>query len=614
MPVQCAPSAHAQAVVHHPGLGATFYGIQHPTAPAIEQFRGIKYATIPARFRRSRLWNRFPPQVDASRYGPVCPQLGKKSTEEELFSLGCTADMIPHQSLEQNEFECLSLNITCPAGLDAQSRIPVMLWVHGGGDRGYGSSWIYDGASIVGKSVSLGKPVMVVTFNFRIGLFGFAASPALLEDNRVAGESGVGNYGRSSFAAGNTRGLTWETGLHDQRTAMEWVHRYIEGFGGDPDNVTLFGESSGGSDILSHLLSKANEHAPMFHRAIVQSAVADHNAPDVHTAGWHISRVMSILDVSSVEQLRAVSAEKLVKTSGGSTLRAVDDGHFFVHDWRSHYQPEERHRPRRTSRSRSRARPHRHQPLIIGDTCTASLMWSLPASLWTSHAVVRRLNAICQSVTKAADLLSAYDIGVNTPDDEIVDRVLELVGDARVSWPMDCFAARARHGRGVWQYVFDQDAPARIGHKADLAYLFDTLPQPVSPAALDTASATGAVDFCDSFDLDDDDDLHDRKFDSDEEDEGWIDPPVDEWAYTRVRDSMQERWIHFANGHEPWKHDHVFVFGPEAEVGERSRHIFEGRRRKAVWREALEPLGMSLVQKIGMELSRGPPLKGSGKY
>jgi carboxylesterase type B len=397
---------------------------------------------------------------------------------------------------------------------------------------------------------------------------------------------------------------------------MEWVHRFIQEFGGDPGNVTVFGESSGAADILFHLLSTANESQPLFHRAIIQNAIFDHNIPNVHSAGWHISRVMASLGVSTIEQLRAVSIERLVKNSSGSTLRAVDDGHFFVPNWREHFLPDDACSTARAGnpsksrgRSRSRTKPLRiRQPLIIGDTCSVSLAWSLPASLWTSPGVVRRLNAVCQSITKASLLLSSYDICASTPDDEIVDRVLELIGDARVAWPTECLALHARNrrdGGGVWRYVFDQDAPAGVAHKADLAYLFDNGPRP-APSV--TSSSSAALDFCDSFDLDDDDEEHDLKFDSDEEDE-WTQPPVDEWAYTRVRDTMQEKWIAFANGEEPWNVENVYVFGPEAEVGERSSFIFESRRRRALWKDALEPLGMQLVQKVGMELSRGPPIR-----
>ncbi|KAJ7753094.1 Alpha/Beta hydrolase protein [Mycena maculata] len=606
MPVQC----DTRPVLNHRGLATTFHGIRHaistPETP-IHQYRGIKYAYAPARFRQSRLLTTLALNTDSSHYGPICPQLPKKCVEEELFGLG--RDNIPQQVLEQNEFGCLNLNITCPAGLTSEARIPVLLWIHGGGDRGYGSSRIYDGGPIVRKSMVIGKPVILVTFNFRIGLLGFAASLLIQEDNEAAGDIGTGNYG-----------------LRDQRTAMEWVHHYIQEFGGDPDNVTLFGESSGAADIVCHLLSNDNADQPLFRRAIIQSALIDHNIPNIGHAGWHLSRVMGRLGVSTVRGLRAVSCEKLIKNSGGWTLRAVDDGHFFLANWRTYLFPQgspppsRRHQhtglkprhPPASSMSHSRLPkipPLRHQPLIIGDAGSGSFAWSFPTSLWKAEAVVRRLNAICQSVADASRLLSSYDICLDTSDSEIGDRVLDLISDTRVAWPTECLVARARQrrdGQGVWRYVFDQDAPAGINYKTDLAYVFDNVPH---PAAGLPQSGSPASDFSDSFDLDgNDDDENDLEFDSDEEDE-WLWPPVDEWTYKRVRDTIQERWIAFANGEEPWNQEKIFVFGPEGEVGERSTCIFEGRRRRAVWKQALEPLGMPLVQKIGMELSRGPPMK-----
>lgn len=233
-----------------------------------------------------------------------------------------------------------------------------------------------------------------------------------------------------------------------------------------------------------------------------------------------------------------------------------------------------------------------------------------------------------------------------------MDHILELVNDARVAWPTEIVANKMkleRGGRGVWRYVFDQEAP-RNGiphHAVDLLYLFDTVPRPI-------VASSGASDFgseaelwCDSYsDVDDDPQGEDivyrrpkmafsdeepsplsspqlepkhldfdipspplhasaRKF---EYDEAWGIPVVDEWAYSRVRDTIQEKWIGFAHGEAPWREDKVFVFGPEGETGERSACIFEGRRRKGIWKQVLEPLGMSLVQKVGLELSRGPPI------
>ncbi|GLB39173.1 putative type-B carboxylesterase lipase family protein [Lyophyllum shimeji] len=610
--------------VHHALLQTTFYGIDHPLSTPdapIHQYLGIKYASVPARFRQSKLWKSYPPTVDASRHGPICPQPRTSKTVEEVL-VGITDEAVPQQVLKQDEFECLNLNITCPAGLTSQSRLPVMLWVHGGGDRGSGSSWIYDGGPLVRKSILMGKPVILVTFNFRIGLFGFAAGPMIREDNIAAGEDGFGNYG-----------------LRDQRKVMEWLHHYIGDFGGDAGNITIFGESSGGADILCHLLSAENQTRPVFQRAIVQSALLEHNLPDVANAGWHLSRILSALHVTTVEQLRQIDADKLAAL--GSLVRAVDDGVFLRQGWKDYYVKNDAHsrhhhqlkdhiaRARSRGRSGSSVRgmgspsrtpalalPANLQPLIIGDCSADSSLWSLPASFWTPVAVVRRIKAVCQSLTKASNVMRAYDITAYTPDEEIVDRVLELVNDARVAWPTECVARSARRergGRGVWRYVFDQEGPAKGAphHGVDLIYLFDTVPL---PASAQSSAQSSPEMFCDSFSDDDDNDGEPFGYGSVTDggtDEEWpAAVVVDEWAYTRVRDAMQERWISFAHGEAPWREDKVFVFGPEGETGERSSFIFEGRRRKETWKEALEPLGMQLAQKVGLELSRGPPVHG----
>lgn len=435
------------------------------------------------------------------------------------------------------------------------------------------------------------------------------------------------------------------------------MHHFIGDFGGDHSNITLFGESTGASDIVSHLLSSCNEKRPLFHRAIVQSAILDPNIPDVPSAGWHMSRLMSALHITTIDQLRALDADKLVPF--GQALRGVDDGIFFRKDWKHYFVPEGAHahhhhqlhdlaRLSRRSESKSRSRrstsrpmldsagsslgslrlelPANLQPLIVGDCASDALLWALPASHWTPSGVARRLKAICQSLSKASNLLNAYDISSHTPDDEITERVLDLINDARVAWPTECVAQSAkrdRGGRGVWRYVFDQEGPTRgiPHHAADILYLFDNAPLPES-ARPSSRSMSDASDvdmmYPESFSCDfDDDDGMEVKIGSvfrDEEfavdDEAWATPSVDEWSYARVRDAIQERWISFASGEAPWNEEKVMVFGPEGETGERSSWIFEGRRRRHTWKEALEPLGMSIVHKVGVELSRGPPLSG----
>lgn len=617
----------------HVGLQTTFKGIEHPISTSdvpIHQFRGIKYASVPARFRQSKLCTSYPPVVDSTRYGPICPQSSRRSVEEEL--IGLPESDLPRQGFPQNEFECLNLNITCPANQNCESRLPVMVWIHGGGDRGCGSSWMYDGGSLVRRSMCIGKPIIMITINYRLGYFGFAASPSIAEDNRLAGDEGVGNYG-----------------LRDQRTALEWVHECISEFGGDPENVTLFGSSTGAADIVHHLYSGANKRCPLFARAIVQSAIVNYNVPGVHAAGWQISRALSPLRASTVEQLRAICSSTLAEIP--CPVRAVDDGVFFQNNWRETLFPPaesdeiEKIPPGRNltalrfgvrklkSNSQSpHPKPrvlHPHvaglQPLIIGDCACDSDLWSNTTSNWAASGVVRRLRAICQSLNKATALLNAYDIAPHMTD-ELSERVLELIEDARISWPTECvYQAAQRTGNPVWRYVFDQEGPARgvPHHMADLIYLFDNVPLPLSPASSPLSfaaddlpslpSSENASFGCGPVTLSNINEIDEERFDYCTRGlpcGGWARPVVDEWTYARVRDAIQTRWIAFAWGERPWDNSRgkIFVFGPEGETGERSAGIFEGRRRRKLWEKVLRPLGIELVQKVGTELSNGPGL------
>jgi hypothetical protein len=360
--------------------------------------------------------------------------------------------------------------------------------------------------------------------------------------------------------------------------------------------------------------------------------VFDYNIPDVHTAGCHLSRIMSALRVANIEQLRAVDPDRLVKLGGGMTMRATDDGVFFRKGWKECIFGTTKNNRRQLLRNP----PGNMQPVIIGDCAFDSLLWSFPASCWTAPAVVRRLKAVCQSLAKASALQYAYDISPHSTAEELVQGVLELINDARVAWPTECVAqAVMREGQGgVWRYVFDQEGPARgvPHHAADLVYLFDNMPLPTESLRVLPLADVKIKDehedeeFCEgSFGFDGDEEeeeeedgmglnIHDDDDESpevvvDEEEEDWAIPHVDAWSYARVKDAIQERWIAFANGENPWSSsadDKVYVFGPEGETGERSASIFDGRRRRAVWEEVLEPLGMALVQKVGIELSRGP--------
>ena len=214
-------------------------------------FSGVPYAASPAGPRR---WT--PPVApdpwtgvrDCSVFGPSAPQLPP-----------IPGMSVAGESTEHSE-DCLSLNVWTP-GPDGSGRRPVMVWLHGGGfTSGAGSGNFYRGGVLARRG-----DVVVVTVNYRLGALGYLAHPALSVDRDGpwlggSGWSGFGNWG-----------------LADQIAALAWVRDNIVGFGGDPGNVTLFGESAGGMSV-STLLGAPAAHG-LFRRAVVQSG-----PPYVHTA------------------------------------------------------------------------------------------------------------------------------------------------------------------------------------------------------------------------------------------------------------------------------------------------------------------------------------------
>ena len=174
-------------------------------------------------------------ELDASRAGPAAPQLSVPA-----FSwINAAAGRLDE--------DCLSLNVWTPATDDAKR--PVLVWIHGGGFLvGSGSTPVYDGADLTERG-----DVVVVTINYRLGAIGFAHLATVFPDELPECSN---------------------LGLRDQIAALEWVRDHIERFGGDPNNVTLFGQSSGGMSIGA--LLGAPRARKLFHGAICMSGAADH--------------------------------------------------------------------------------------------------------------------------------------------------------------------------------------------------------------------------------------------------------------------------------------------------------------------------------------------------
>ncbi len=177
-------------------------------------FKGIPFAAPPVgalRYRPPAAPPRWEGQRDCTQFGPICPQVpsGQAGGVMRIFGSGAPMDE-----------DCLTLNVWTPSagGSEPGAGRPTMVWIHGGGFRnGNGSAALYDGASFARDGVVL------VTLNYRLHAFGF-----LYLDELFDGAEGTGNLG-----------------LLDQLAALEWVRDNIAAFGGDPSNITVFGESAG---------------------------------------------------------------------------------------------------------------------------------------------------------------------------------------------------------------------------------------------------------------------------------------------------------------------------------------------------------------------------------
>ena len=179
--------------------------------------------------------------------------------------------------------DCLYLNVYAPARRSA-AKLPVMVWIHGGGLT-FGESDGYDPTPLVGDGV------VVVTINYRLGALGFLAHPALSAE--AGGSSG--NYG-----------------LMDQQAALRWVQRNIGNFGGNPRNVTIFGESAGGLSVLAQMASRSA--AGLFTRAIVQSgayALTQPSQASANTTGTGYAAAVGCPDQTAT-CLRALPVAQLL--------------------------------------------------------------------------------------------------------------------------------------------------------------------------------------------------------------------------------------------------------------------------------------------------------------
>ncbi|MDA1369877.1 MAG: carboxylesterase family protein [Proteobacteria bacterium] len=275
----------------------TYQGHASEYTEGVTVFHGLAYAAPPVRDLR---WKPPAPAIpfagvrQADRIGPACWQARNPNTS--MYARG---------DLRRSE-DCLYLNIFTGAA-DTGDALPVMIWFHGGGNTaGHGGPLIFDGSNLAARDA------VIVTANYRLGPFGFLAHPALTRESE-----------------NNSSGMY---GILDQIEVLQWVQNNIAGFGGDPNRVTIFGQSAGGTDVCLIMSSPLAEG--LVHGVIGQSpgciTMNDTLTEDGHRSGENFVRSLGITGSGdlALEQMRDISPQQIVSTmsTAGSGGGPVIDG------------------------------------------------------------------------------------------------------------------------------------------------------------------------------------------------------------------------------------------------------------------------------------------------
>lgn len=416
--------AHPQVVMHTAEGAVAGSALPLRRGKVVNAFKGIPYAAAPVGPLRWR-----PPQA-------VTPWTGIRPA----LNFGDDFPQAPNPWLRaaaQSE-DCLSLNVWAPAGA-APGSLPVMVWVHGGGFvGGSGSDLRSDGALLAHRGV------VVVSFNYRSGLFGFLAHPALSGES----EHGVsGNYG-----------------LLDQISAFEWVRRNAAAFGGDPQRVTAFGVSAGSASIS--LLLASPQGKGLFQQAILHSPGAARplsTLAEAQQAGSALGEDIAALRALPAQDLFARTSLLSPAVRGLTTprvLRPIRDGWLLPEDERPVFKA---------------ARLHA-MPLLVGSNADEGklLTRAWPVDSIAKYRELVQANFGEQSA-RAMRLYPAASGG------EVRARVAEMFADTQFNYGTRLLAqAMAKVESKTWRYLFLRRRPHQADgphHGEEVAYVFGTIAQ-----------------------------------------------------------------------------------------------------------------------------------------
>jgi len=246
---------HEQRAAAAPSVTIKNGTVVGATSDGVDSFLGIPYAQPPVgdlRLRPARSVNESFGTLQATSTPKSCPQFLQQINSANLIgdALAFLLQLPIIQAADNTAEDCLTMSVWRPAGIDETANLPVVFWIFGGGFE-LGSTNMYNGASIVERSVNLSAPIIFVEVNYRVGGFGFLP-------------------GKELTAEGSTN-----LGLRDQRLGLHWTAENIKAFGGDPSKVTIWGESAGSISVFDQLVINGGDNTyngkPLFVGGIMNS-------------------------------------------------------------------------------------------------------------------------------------------------------------------------------------------------------------------------------------------------------------------------------------------------------------------------------------------------------
>ncbi|KAF9889576.1 hypothetical protein FE257_007084 [Aspergillus nanangensis] len=444
----------------------------------VTHFLGVQYATLKDRLADAELVETRRGEVlDATKDGPtaVSPLFGCD------LELSAIQHPLPKKDLPQSDVDCLNVNITVPQGTSLSSKLPVFLFIHGGGLVLGANSWPqFDYTRFVQLSIEKNLPIVAVSINYRLGAFGFLTSDEL----RQAG-----------YKANN--------GLRDQRVAMEWVQRHIRDFGGDPENVTLAGMSAGAASVTYHL----NSDKALFRRAIAMSGsyFLTQSLPyEIHESNYEQAiSALGLTNATPEERIKALldtPGQDLIARLPPSILAVPAIDGDMVLSASSYAETGD-------PNSNTPRGKHWCEDLMIGDAQMDSSILSIIMPDMKKGCAKKFITAMKSVLSSqpaiAQQILDRYGLTSEAiDDDQALTAILNYINDISFFAPVLTFAQGWKGNAYV--YYFNEGNPwdgpwkDQACHILDLAYLFQNFREFLTPAqqTVGTAFAEDFFKFC----------------------------------------------------------------------------------------------------------------------